>query len=247
MFVRGFFAAIGGRFLFILQNFRYFFSCYLSVFWLQFFKACFTSLPLICMTAFFTGAVLMLQSYVGFARFNAENVVASIIVISITRELGPVITALMIAGRVGASVTAEIATMKVTDQIDALQMLSVHSAQYLFLPRILAGIIALPLLTLVADLIGVFGGYTVAVNILNFNKYIYINNTLNFLQWVDVMSGVTKAFFFGLAISVVSCYNGLHCQKDSRGVGKATTETLVQSSLIILIINYIVTTLYFSK
>lgn len=199
------------------------------------------------MTSFFTGAVLALQSYMGFARFNAENAIASIIVISITRELGPVITALMIAGRIGAAINAEISTMKVTDQIDALKMLSVDPFAYLFLPRILAGMIALPLLVLVADLIGVFGGYIISINVLDFNKYFYIENTVNFLQWLDIASGLTKAFFFGLIITVISCYNGFHCSNGSQGVGRATTQTIVQSSVMILIINYIITTLYFAR
>lgn len=242
-----FFISIGARVSFILKTFKFSGCFYFGAFLQQFIKIFFFSLPLICMTAFFTGAVLALQCYIGFIRFNAENSIASIIVIAITRELGPVITALMIAGRVGASITAEISTMKVTNQIDALKMLCVNPFQYLFLPRILSSMIAMPLLVLIADLIGIFGGYIVSITTLHFNEYLYINNTLKFLNLLDVISGLTKAFFFGLAISVIGCYNGYYCRQDSQGVGLSTTKTLVQSSIIILIINYIITIIYFSK
>lgn len=197
------------------------------------------------MTSFFTGAVLALQSYTGFSRFGAESAIASIVVISITRELGPVITALMIAGRVGAAITAEISTMKVTDQIDALQILNVDARKYLFTPRILATTISLPLLVIFADLIGVFGGYTISVGMLDFNPYGYVQNTFKFLEWGDIFSGLVKAVFFGLAIAIISCFNGLNCENGSKGVGIATTKTLVQSSIMILIINYFVTMFHF--
>ena len=204
-------------------------------------------MPLIFVTSFFTGAVLALQSYAGFSRFNAEQTIPSIVVISLTRELGPVITGLMIAGRVGASIAAEISTMKVTDQIDALKILSVDPVKYLYLPRLLATAISMPILVILADVVGIFGGYLISVNVLMFNKYFYIQKTMEYLSREDVISGLVKAFFFGLCISIISCYNGANSKGGSQGVGQSTTSTLVQSSLLVLFVNYIITSIFLMR
>ncbi len=207
----------------------------------------FFSLPVVGMTAIFSGAVLALQSYTGFARFSAESSIATVVVLSITRELGPVLAGLMVAGRVGASIAAELGTMRVTEQIDALYTLSTDPIKYLISPRVLACIISLPCLVLTGDVIGVMGGYLVSVNKLGFNSANYITNTLLYLERIDVISGLVKAAVFGLIISVVSCYNGYNSDKGAKGVGLATTNAVVHSSILILLSNYLITELFFSK
>lgn len=207
----------------------------------------FFSLPVVGMTAIFSGAVLALQSYTGFSRFSAESSIATVVVLSITRELGPVLAGLMVAGRVGASIAAEIGTMRVTEQIDALYTLSTDPIKYLVSPRVLAATISLPLLVLVGDVIGVMGGYIVSVYKLDFNSASYIANTLKYLERIDVISGLVKATVFGLIISVVSCYSGYYSDKGAKGVGRATTSAVVNSSIMILLSNYLVTELFFGK
>jgi len=170
----------------------------------------FYSLPVVGLTAIFSGMVLALQSHTGFSRFNAESAVANVVVLSITRELGPVLAGLMVAGRVGASMAAEIGTMRVTEQIDALTTLSTNPYKYLIVPRILASIIVLPLLVLVADIIGVFGGYIVGIFKLGFNPNVYISNSIDFIEPLDVISGLVKASVFGLIISLMGCFNGFY-------------------------------------
>lgn len=207
----------------------------------------FLSLPVVAMTALFSGAVLALQSYTGFARFSAESSIATVVVLSITRELGPVLAGLMVAGRVGASIAAEIGTMRVTEQIDALYTLATDPIKYLVSPRVLAATISLPCLVLVGDIIGVMGGYLVSVNKLGFNSSNYIINTMEYLQTSDVVSGLVKAAVFGFIISIISCYNGYNSQKGAKGVGMATTSAVVYSSILILLSNYLITELFFSK
>lgn len=203
------------------------------------------SMPLISLTAVFTGAVLALQSYIGFSRMHAESSIASVVVISIARELGPVLTGLMFAGRLGASIAAEIGTMRVTDQIDALDVLGIESKSYLILPRIVAAMISLPLLVLCADILGVFGGYLVATQSLGFDSTNYLLKTVSFIKMNDILSGIVKAFFFGIAITSISCYMGYKTSGGAQGVGKATTKGVVTSSITILALNYIITTLIF--
>lgn len=205
----------------------------------------FKSLPVVGLTAIFSGAVLALQSYTGFSRFSAGSTIPMVVVLSITRELGPVLAGLMVSGRVGASIAAEIGTMKVTEQIDALYTLSADPIKYLAAPRILAGIISLPMLVIVADIIGVMGGYLVSVYKLGFNSSIYISNTIKFLEFMDVMSGIIKASAFGFIITAISCYNGFYCQKGAKGVGVSTTSAVVTSSILILLSNYIITEMLF--
>ncbi len=166
-------------------------------------------------------------------------------VLTLTRELGPVLTALMISARVGSSIAAEIATMRVTEQIDALKTLNTNFYNYLVTPRVLSLTLALPIFVTLVDFIGVMGGYIVSVFRLGFNENIYLMNTLNFLSFTDYFSGIVKASIFGFIIAIVSCYNGLYSGKGSFGVGTATTNAVVTSSILILIFNYILTELFF--
>jgi phospholipid/cholesterol/gamma-HCH transport system permease protein len=204
------------------------------------------SLPVVGLTAFFTGMVLALQSYTGFARFNAEGVIANVVVLSITRELAPVLTGLVVAGRIGAAMAAEIGTMSVTEQIDALVTLSTNPFKYLVAPRIIAGVLMLPLLVLVADIIGVLGGYLVSIHKLGFNPTVYLQRTWEFLEPLDVLSGLTKAAVFGFIISLMGCYHGYSSRGGAQGVGQATTNAVVSASVLILGANYIITELFFA-
>lgn len=221
------------------------FPLYLKIMLQQFIAIGFYSLPVVAMTSFFSGAVLALQSYVGFSRFSAESSIATVVVLSITRELGPVLAGLMVAGRVGASIAAEIGTMRVTEQIDALYTLSTDPIKYLILPRVIASIVTLPCLVLIGDIIGVMGGYLISVHKLGFNSANYIVSTFKYLETMDVVSGLIKAATFGFIISMISCYNGYYSSKGARGVGGATTMAVVQSSILILLSNYIITELFF--
>ena len=199
------------------------------------------------MTTLFSGMVLALQSYSGFARFSAEGAVATVVVLSITRELAPVLAGLMVAGRVGAAMAAEIGTMRVTEQIDALTTLSTNPFKYLIVPRMLAATLMLPVLVAVGDVIGVFGGYVVAIYKLGFNPTAYIKSTIEYLEFVDVVSGLVKAATFGFLISLMGCYHGFRSRGGAQGVGAATTNAVVSASILILIFNYIITELFFAK
>lgn len=204
------------------------------------------SLPVVGLTALFTGMVLALQSYSGFARFQAEGAIATVVVLSITRELGPVLAGLMVAGRIGAAMAAEIGTMRVTEQVDALSTLSTNPYKYLVAPRLIAGLTMLPLLVLVADIIGVFGGFLVSVYRLDFNPATYLQRTWEFLQAVDVVSGLVKAAVFGFLIALMGCYFGYNSRGGAQGVGQATTNAVVAASILILVTNYLITGIFFS-
>ncbi|TAN58989.1 MAG: ABC transporter permease [Magnetospirillum sp.] len=205
------------------------------------------SLPVVGLTAIFSGMVLALQSYTGFARFSAEGAVATVVVLSMTRELGPVLAGLMVAGRIGASMAAEIGTMRVTEQIDALTTLSTNPFKYLVAPRVLAGTLMLPFLVLIADIIGVFGGYIVGVYKLGFNSATYISRTWEYLMPLDVISGLVKAAVFGFLITLMGCYNGYYSKGGAQGVGAATTNAVVSAAIMILVFNYIITAMFFGK
>jgi phospholipid/cholesterol/gamma-HCH transport system permease protein len=205
------------------------------------------SLPVVGLTALFTGMVLALQSYTGFSRFSAEGAVATVVVLSMTRELGPVIAALMVAGRVGAAMAAEIGTMRVTDQIDALTTLSTDPLRYLVLPRLVAGLVTMPMLVIVADIIGVFGGYLVGVYRFDFNPAVYLTNTEQYLETRDVVSGLVKAGVFGLIVTLMGCYHGYHSQGGAQGVGQATTYAVVSASVMILVSDYMLTAVFFGR
>jgi len=205
------------------------------------------SLPVVGLTTLFAGMVLALQSYTGFARFSAEGAIPSVVVLSITRELGPVLAGLMIAGRIGASMAAELGTMRVTEQIDALETLSTNPYKYLIAPRLIAGITMLPLLVFVGDIIGVFGGYVVSVYKLGFNASAYLQNTWTFLEPLDVVSGLVKAAAFGFLVSLMGCYHGYSSRGGAQGVGAATTNAVVSASILILVTNYIITEMFFAQ
>ncbi len=205
------------------------------------------SLPVVGLTAFFTGGVLALQIFIGSDRYGAEAFVPQIVVIGITRELGPVIAGLMVAGRVAAAIAAEIGTMRVTEQIDALTTLATNPVKYLVVPRLIAAVISMPILVAIADSIGVFGGYVVATQSLGFTGSIYLKNTVDFVTTQDISSGLIKATVFGFIIALMGCYNGFNSKGGAQGVGAATTNAVVSASILILAANYILTSLLFSK
>ena len=203
------------------------------------------SLPVVGLTALFTGMVLALQSYTGFSRFSAEGAVATVVVLSVTRELSPVLAGLMVAGRIGAAIAAEIGTMRVTEQVDALTTLSTNPYKYLIAPRLIAGTLMLPVLVFIGDIIGVFGGYLVSVYKLGFEPQTYLHKTWEYLEAQDVISGLWKAAAFGFIVALMGCYNGFNSKRGAQGVGAATTGAVVSASILILIFNYILTQVFF--
>ena len=244
-----FFNVLGRITLFGAFAIRWLFSP--PIYWRQLFRQIidigYYSLPVVGLTTLFSGMVLALQSYTGFARFSAEDTIATVVVLSVTRELGPVLAGLMVAGRIGASIAAEIGTMRVTDQIDALDTLSTRPMQYLVAPRLLAGTICLPFLVLVGDVIGVFGGYIIGVYRLGFNPSIYLGRTLEYLEISDVTLGLIKAAVFGFLIALMGCYHGYYSGRGAEWVGRATTNAVVSASILILIANYVITTIFFGR
>jgi len=207
----------------------------------------FFSLPVVALTALFTGMVLALQSYTGFSRFGAESAIASVVVLSVTRELGPVLAGLMVSGRAGAAMAAELGTMQVTDQIDALTTLSTDPMKYLVAPRLLAATVAMPLLVLLADILGVMGGFLVATQKLGFSSGTYLTSTFANLKADDVVSGLIKAAVFGFVIALMGCFNGYRSKGGAQGVGTATTSAVVSASILILALDYILTQVLFVK
>lgn len=215
-------------------------------FWLAVLQIGWLSLPVVGLTALFTGAALALQIYAGGARFNAESVVPSIVAIGMTRELGPVLGGLMVAARVASSIAAEIGTMKVTEQIDALVTLSTNPMKYLAAPRVLAATLTVPVLVAVGDSIGIMGGWLVGVNRLGFNSATYVRTTAEFLQAWDVGSGLAKGAVFGFIVALMGCYYGMNSGRGAMGVGAATKSAVVGASVLILAANYLLTEVFFS-
>ncbi|MDR3126120.1 MAG: ABC transporter permease [Rickettsiales bacterium] len=207
----------------------------------------FYSLPVVALTAMFAGMVLAMQSYSGFASFSASSAVPTVVVVSITRELGPVFAGLMVAGRIGATQAANIGAMRVTEQIDALSTMSTNPFKYIIAPRMVAAVIAMPFLVLIADIIGVFGGFAASVGSLDFNPYIYVKNTWTAFEAMDAWVGMVKAMAFGLIISAMGCYFGYTTKGGAEGVGKSTTNAVVMSSILILISNYMITAWFLDK
>jgi phospholipid/cholesterol/gamma-HCH transport system permease protein len=210
----------------------------------QFWTIGYNSLPVVGLTAVFTGAVLALQSYVGFSHLVAASTIPTVVVVSITRELGPVLASLMVAGRVGAAIAAELGTMRVTEQIDALDTLATNPMKYLVVPRVLAGLLMMPLLVLVADVIGVLGGFVVSSFILGFNESAYLINTIHAVHTQDIVSGLVKAAVFGLIITMLGCFNGYRSRGGAEGVGQATTNAVVYASVLIFFSDYFLTELF---
>jgi phospholipid/cholesterol/gamma-HCH transport system permease protein len=203
------------------------------------------SAPVVLITGTFTGMVLAIQTYYGFRMFGCESLVGATVALSMTRELGPAITALMVTGRAGSAMAAEIGTMKVTEQIDALYAMSVNPVQYLVMPRVVAGIIMLPVLTVISDFIGILGGYFVGVHLLNINSGIFIARIIEFVDLSDIFNGLIKSAFFGLILSLIGCYKGFYTTGGAAGVGRATTQAVVYASVSILISDYFLTAVMF--
>ncbi len=241
-------AAIGRLAWFTLETLRHIVTppFYLRELGQQLLQIGWLSLPVVGMTAFFTGGALALQIYAGGARFNAEAVVPSIVAIGMVRELGPVLGGLMVAARVASSIAAEIGTMKVTEQIDALVTLSTNPMKYLTVPRVIAATLAVPVLVAVGDSIGILGGYLVGVNRLDFNAAAYLTNTVNFLEAGDILSGLAKGAAFGFIVAIMGCYWGMQSGRGAQGVGAATKSAVVSASVLILAANYVLTEVFFT-
>lgn len=203
------------------------------------------SIPVVGLTAMFTGMVMALQTYRGFERFHAESFVASVVSLSLTRELAPVLAALMIAGRIGSSLAAELGTMRVTEQIDALNAMAVEPVQYLVVPRVAATTLMLPPLVALADGIGIAGGFAVAVGLMDANPVVYWEKTFQYLDLNDVFSGLIKAGVFGLILSVTGCSKGFYTTGGAEGVGRSTTAAVVMASLVILLSDFFLTKILF--
>ncbi len=247
--VLGLLAAVGRITLFLGRAVSHVFRppFYFREFLAQLLHIGYFSLPVVGLTAVFTGAALALQIFEGGSRFNAESVVPSIVAIGMVRELGPVLGGLMVAGRVASSVAAELGTMKVTEQIDALVTLSTNPMKYLTVPRVLAATLAMPILVAVGDAIGIMGGWLVGITKLGLNSGAYLKNTVDFLESWDVTSGLLKAAVFGFILALMGCYHGMNSGRGAQGVGRATTNAVVSASVLILTANYILTTLFFSS
>jgi phospholipid/cholesterol/gamma-HCH transport system permease protein len=249
---------LGARSLHLLEEIgRFFYILHYTIYWSvrrpyepqewirQMVRVGVDSLPVVGLTAMFTGMVMALQTYRGFERFHAESFVASVVSLSLTRELAPVLSALMIAGRIGSSLAAELGTMRVTEQIDALYAMAVEPIQFLIVPRVGATTLMLPPLVACAGGIGIFGGYLVAVGLLGANPVVYWDKTFQFLDLNDVMSGLIKAGVFGLILSVTGCAKGFFTSGGAEGVGRATTAAVVMSSLVILLSDFFLTKILF--
>ncbi len=214
---------------------------YFGLMWRQMLHIGYFSLPVVGLTAIFTGAALAQQIFVGSERFNAEGTVAGIVVIAIVRELGPVLGGLMVAGRVSSAMAAELGTMRVTEQIDALTTLSTDPYKYLVVPRLVAAVLTLPILVIVANIIGVFGGFLIGTQKLGFNVASYLQITVDFLEVSDIVSSLVKAAMFGFIIAIMGSYHGYNSSGGAQGVGRATTNAVVSAFILILLSNLIIT------
>jgi phospholipid/cholesterol/gamma-HCH transport system permease protein len=204
------------------------------------------SVPVVLVTTLFTGMVMALQTFNGFARFHAESLVGSVVALSLTRELSPVLTALMVTGRVGSAMAAELGTMRVTEQMDALTALGTEPVQYLIVPRVAASILMLPLLVIMGDAVGMYGGYFVAVQLLGANPVTYIENSFKYLEvGEDIVSGLIKAAVFGLIFSLIACVRGYYTEGGAEGVGRSTTRAVVSGSLAVLVSDFFLTKILF--
>ena len=203
------------------------------------------SIPLVFLTTLFTGMVLALQTYNGFARFNAQSLVGAVVALSLMRELAPVLSALMVTGRVGSAMAAEIGSMRVTEQIDALEALATEPVHYLVVPRVIAATVMMPLLVVLGDVVGMYGGYFVAVQLLGSNPVTYYESTFQYVDMNDLTSGLVKAAVFGLVFSVIACMKGYYTEGGAEGVGRSTTQAVVAASLSILLVDFFLTRLLF--
>lgn len=205
----------------------------------------FDSLPVVLIVALFSGGVLALQAYSTFSKFNAEALIGALVAISMGREIGPVLTSLMVVARVGSAMSASIGTMRITEQIDALEVMGINPKSFLIAPRLFAGIVGLPLLVLLADVAGIIGGWLVAVELFNVENSLFWTRMRELSELHDFLGGIYKAFFFGFILSAVSCYFGFYADGGTEGVGRATTSSVVTSSMLILISDYFLTAIIF--
>jgi phospholipid/cholesterol/gamma-HCH transport system permease protein len=203
------------------------------------------SLAITAITGGFVGAVLTIQSYKGFKQFGGEQFIGPVVSLAMARELGPVLTGFMVAGRAGSAIAAEIATMQITEQIDALRTLSINVQQYLIVPRILAGTIILPFLALFSMMCGVVGGYLVSVHTLGLNPEEYTSGIKSIVEFSDIVGGLIKAIVFGFILTTVGSYKGYNTRDGARGVGISTTQSVVVSSILIIIANYFLAVILF--
>jgi len=201
------------------------------------------SQSVVIITGMFTGMVLCAQTYVQFHRVRMDSATLAIVSISMGSELGPVLTGLMVAGRVGAAIAAELGTMRVTEQIDALRTLATHPVDYLVVPRFLAMFLAMPLLTVESVALGILAAYVLASFLLGIDQAAAWNEMVKHTDDIDILTGIIKTFVFGGVIAVVACYKGMTCPQGAEGVGHATTEAVVISSISILILNFFLTML----
>ena len=199
------------------------------------------SLNVVLLTGCFTGMVLALQMYETLKQFSSESIVGGVVALAMTKELGPVLTALMVNSRAGSSIAAQLGTMKVTEQIDALRSMAVNPVQYLISPRILAGFVMLPFLTIISNLVGVVGGYIIAVLLLGLDHGLYIAKVTDLVQLSDILGGLLKASAFGIILTFIGCYYGYYTSGGAKGVGIATTSAVVTSAVLILATDYIIT------
>ncbi len=241
----GFLREVGSVLIFLGQTLRWTFSrpFYARSVLKQMEQIGFNSIPVVITTALSTGMVLALQSYTGFKRFGAETLIGSVVALSMTRELGPVLTGLMVAGRAGAAMAAELGTMRVTEQIDALSTLATNPMKYLVVPRFIASTVMMFFLTVLGMMIGITGGYFVGVKVLGSNPVTYINNSINNTEVKDIWYGLIKALVFGAVVGLIGCYKGFHTEGGAEGVGKATTGAVVASCMLILILDYFLSAL----
>ncbi len=203
------------------------------------------TLPVVLVTSFFSGGVIVVETYSTFHRFNADYLLGAVVALSLARELGPVLTALMVVARVGSAMTAQIGTMKITEQIDALRVLAVNPVRYLISPRLFASTVSLPLLTIVADVVGIFGGWFVAVKLFGVNDFLFWQKMRDLVAFYDFFAGLVKATVFGFLIAAVSCYFGFATEGGTQGVGRATTSSVVVSSMLVLIVDYFMSAVLF--
>jgi phospholipid/cholesterol/gamma-HCH transport system permease protein len=201
------------------------------------------SVPVVLTTAISTGMVLALQSYTGFKRFGAQSLIGAVVSLSMTRELGPVLTGLMVAGRAGASMAAELGTMRVTEQIDALYTMATNPIKYLVVPRFLASTIMMFFLSALGMYVGIMGGYFVGVKVLGTNPVTYMNQSINNTEVSDIWYGLIKSLVFGAVVGLIGCYKGFNTEGGAEGVGKATTGAVVVSCMLILILDYFLSAL----
>lgn len=243
----GFFSEAGGIFVLFLQTLRWTFSRPLKLerlfYQMEFIGI--RSLFVVVLVSTFTGMVLALQTYTGFRRFGAESMMGAVVALSLCRELGPVLASIMVTARAGSAMAAEIGTMRVTEQIDALVVMAVNPVKYLVVPRVLASILVVPILTIISDYTGIVGGYIVGVKLLHVNEGVYINRTVEILELSDIYNGLIKSAVFGFLLSLIGCYKGYNTKGGARGVGKATTEAVVLACVVIFIADYVLTAFLF--